>query len=64
MSELEIPEPIPGNNRKEEENTNDFDDKNSIRSEVSAHGSHNSDEEPHSSDIKSWDTANEHSFCV
>ena len=29
------------------------------------HGSHNSDEEPNNiDDIKAWDTANKHLFCV
>ena len=43
----------------------DFDDNDSNPSEVSAYGSHNSDEDPNNSDdIKAWDTANEHLFSV
>ena len=43
------------------ENTSDLDNNDSGPSEVSAHGSRNSDEETHNNyDMKAWDSANEH----
>ena len=55
----ERPEPIPRENREEEENTCDFDDNDSSSNKASAHGSRNSDEEPHNSyAIKTWGLAN------
>ena len=65
ISGLERPELVPRENREGEKNTSDFGDSDFYPSEVSAHGSRNSDEEPHSSDdIKAKDTVNEHLFSV
>ena len=49
VSGLERPEPIPKESRGEE-NASDIDDNDSNRSEVSAVGSRNSDEDPSNSD--------------
>ena len=46
ISGPERPEPLPRESRKGEETTSDFDNNDSYPSEVSAHGSRNSDEEP------------------
>ena len=62
-SEFERTEPIPRENKDREENTCDFDDNDSNPSEVSAHESRDSNEEPNNSDdMKAWGSANEHIF--
>ena len=55
---LERPEPVPRENREEEENASDINDNDSNPSKVSADESHKSDEDPNNcDDIEPWDTA-------
>ena len=62
---LERPEPIPRGDGEREKIIRDFDGNGFNPREVSAHGSRNSDKEPHSSgDIEAWLTVNKNFFSA